>query len=244
MPVQHPEYPKLKNRFFQPAELYQEIWLEHWGEPLKRSHNNKMITVNRELFNRSRVWVMDDYARMMDIINNEIRKGSESCLILGSPGIGKSVFLVYCLALRLSKQLPTIYHKGETHFFDETGAYIITGGPADVQRFRPFQGILALVDSDMNAVPTKFWMSYRIFPVLASSPQETRYKELNKQTWTTKKIIAKIPTFTEAMSVWQSQLPEENICNQKAELAEIWTNYGLNFRLGASYLWDALDPGS
>ncbi|KIK65096.1 hypothetical protein GYMLUDRAFT_56553 [Collybiopsis luxurians FD-317 M1] len=192
--------------------------------------------VHEDLFLELSLWVMEDYHRIEEEVTRAVTNCAHRCSLLGNPGIGKSTFLVYLLVLRLSQQLPTFYHKGLTYFFNETGAYQVNGNSKDVGPFNELDPTYALVDSDLNPVPTRFWLSRCTIPVLVSSLDSTKYRHLDKQNYKTKMIIAKIPSFEEAMNVWKCQ-SDIDVEDFELRLAEIWTDFGPNLCLGSKLLW-------
>ncbi|KIK51868.1 hypothetical protein GYMLUDRAFT_78056 [Collybiopsis luxurians FD-317 M1] len=159
----------------------------------------------------------------MSIVNEADEKHKHSCLLLDSSN--KSTFLVYFLAIQLSLAKPTFFYNGVTAYFDKTGAYqVFSTDQDDYTPFLNFHHTMCLLDSDHNAVPPKFWLKRgHLFMVLASSPKETQYKEYKKHQYLSQ-IIAKPPTFHEAMHV--------------ALLQDTWDTYSPNLCLGAAVVLD------
>ncbi|KAJ3792061.1 hypothetical protein GGU11DRAFT_750604 [Lentinula aff. detonsa] len=85
-----------------------------------------------------------------------------------------------------------------------------------------------LINSDNKPVPSRLWQTcVSLFIVLATSPKQSQFKELEKYKMM-RRIIPKIPGFEEALQVWS--IPSNS---SKVPLLRLgWKNYGPDFRLG------------
>ncbi|EJD01764.1 uncharacterized protein FOMMEDRAFT_169808 [Fomitiporia mediterranea MF3/22] len=104
---------------------------------------------------------------------------SPGAVITGTPGIGKSMFLFYVLALRLIAQKTTVLHYDGVHsiVFHENGVFKLTD-ISHVLRDLPWDAWF-LVDSnkDVKEVPTQFIKACRTSPrvlLVAASPRGDR----------------------------------------------------------------------
>ncbi|KAJ3792821.1 hypothetical protein GGU11DRAFT_802001 [Lentinula aff. detonsa] len=118
----HPDYPALNLPHFERIDEYQAIWMQHWEEPIQYEDGGQSIKVNKLLAQQSgKVWRLMDYERITGILEGSHTNGLGGCLLIGSPGIGKSTYLVYHLVQCLSQGLPTYFYDGLTIYFDATG---------------------------------------------------------------------------------------------------------------------------
>ncbi|KAJ3989836.1 hypothetical protein F5890DRAFT_1561574 [Lentinula detonsa] len=226
----HPDYPALKHPHFERIDEYQAIWMQHWEEPIQYEDGGQSIKVNKLLAQQSgKVWRLMDYERITGILESSHTNDLGGCLLIGSPGIGKSTYLVYHLVQRLSQGLPTYFYDGLTIYFDATGAYVLHfNSDSDHAPFLKLPPTMFLVDSDNKPVPSRLWQSrVSLFIVLATSPKQSQFKELEKYKMM-RRIIPKIPSFEEALHVWG--IPFNS---SKVPLLKLgWKNYGPDFRLG------------
>ncbi|THU81366.1 hypothetical protein K435DRAFT_972377 [Dendrothele bispora CBS 962.96] len=125
-----------------------------------------------------RVYVRDEYKNAYKYLE-QVEKGA---VVLGSPGIGKSVFIIYALARRLEAMKPTILvtRSGTTLVFSREGVSVADPNTGRVgQRDAPCD-CWVLHDSTLRGVPKPWVLAYfLVFPV---SPGQERYKELKNQT--------------------------------------------------------------
>ncbi|KIK54417.1 hypothetical protein GYMLUDRAFT_48782, partial [Collybiopsis luxurians FD-317 M1] len=88
MPIQHLSYPiSLLGPKFVASTRYQSVWLQHWGEPLEKQHDGKMIVVHDNLYESESIWALEDYARIKSEINSTFSTKKQGCLLIGSEGI-------------------------------------------------------------------------------------------------------------------------------------------------------------
>ena len=90
MPAPHPNYPVLRQPHFRPSEEYQSVWMQHWGEALQYDSNDGRRLLVHSLLQEdtASVWILDDYARITDIIEGPRSERLQGYLLVGSPGIG------------------------------------------------------------------------------------------------------------------------------------------------------------
>ncbi|KIK54633.1 hypothetical protein GYMLUDRAFT_63027 [Collybiopsis luxurians FD-317 M1] len=163
--------------------------------------------------------------------------GGKGCLFVGNPGIGKSTFLVYVLAKRLSRAQPTLYYDGVVNYFDETGAYTIDlKNNTDYTPFLSFDRCLCLINFDIGPLPPALFKETEcLFPVLVSSPKEARCNDSTKYV-RVQTIVGKPPSFTEALEVWGLLHSNPVVTARRALLQSAWDIYGPNLRLGPDIL--------
>ncbi|KIJ08878.1 hypothetical protein PAXINDRAFT_158031 [Paxillus involutus ATCC 200175] len=142
--------------------------------------------------------VRDEYRQAMLALEERVEY-SRGASILGQPGIGKSLFLIYALVERLQKRQPTAYqyHDDRYFLFTETG---VTSQPAnhDLPLDTSHGGthIWALSDSNARTIqPASAFITLGVRTVQAASPNRQRWKEWTKQ--------AKAGLYV--MDVWQQE---------------------------------------
>lgn len=126
------------------------------------------------------VLVRDDYIQLDDFLGSH----SEHVLLLGQPGIGKTVYLTYCLLRRLLAGLPTIFAKtGDIRYiFLDSGVHWIPSNSFRMSEDPLFtdqvDNTLVLFDlNEEQSTPERF-LHWRI--LASSSPKSGRYREWSK----------------------------------------------------------------
>ncbi|KAM6495199.1 hypothetical protein JOM56_009822 [Amanita muscaria] len=127
----------------------------------------------------------------LDVPAGHVSKQS-AFVLLGNPGIGKTVFLYVLLVLRLHARLPTIFQSEKTHvyYFDDKGVFDMTPEFITTHfRFKFDQSTWCLIDSNPNlsTVPV-FIQNLGLFIVQAASPRPHRFE------WT-KKAVAPVTRY-------------------------------------------------
>ncbi|EDR00963.1 uncharacterized protein LACBIDRAFT_312765 [Laccaria bicolor S238N-H82] len=114
-------------------------------------------------------------------LDNFLESNDNHVLLLGQPGIGKTIYLTYCLLRRLIAGLPTIFVKTSDirYIFLDSGVYWIPCNSFNMSEDSPFTDRLdnTLVLFDLNeeqSTPERFY-DWRV--LVSSSPQSARYKE-------------------------------------------------------------------
>ncbi|EJD05160.1 uncharacterized protein FOMMEDRAFT_145743 [Fomitiporia mediterranea MF3/22] len=153
---------------------------------------------------------------------------NDGVVVTGTPGIGKSLFLLFVLALRLLAKQTTVFHcfAGEFLIFDETGVYISKDMASEL-RFLP-EHTWFLVDSNQSVTspPVTFLYSCTLYSrkiVVAASPRKQRFDWTSKYT----RIIpvwCDIFTFEEILKARDAQIGKELV--SELELQSFWNNYG------------------
>ncbi|GJJ14159.1 hypothetical protein Clacol_008419 [Clathrus columnatus] len=133
----------------------------------------------------SRFLVRDEYVEFFKYITSAAK--SKSFLLLGQPGIGKTVYLTYHLIQRLLAGQITIFslNPNARYLFHKSGVYRILGvSLLSLQEANPElnQG-RPLVLVDFNVSQTQLHLNvFQSNPILAvSSPNRARYKAWRKQ---------------------------------------------------------------
>ncbi|KIK55533.1 hypothetical protein GYMLUDRAFT_99509 [Collybiopsis luxurians FD-317 M1] len=202
--------------------------------------DGKILRVPESLLGRgmNRILVLDDYPNLVTKICNDMQKGSPGCMIIGTPGIGKSTFLPYLLLQMLSQGLSAVYFYEQCHIFTSDGVYTSIGNGTSVFLDPLFNGIPALVDVDNpNAVNTFSDAKVKVYTVLVSSPKDGIINKYQKQRHAAT-FIPKSPSHHEAFIVWNLRFGEEDVKLLEAELKAAWRHYGPDFRLGNSMISD------
>ncbi|KIK69242.1 hypothetical protein GYMLUDRAFT_255786 [Collybiopsis luxurians FD-317 M1] len=228
-------------------------WSAHWDKPIRSFTTpgggtvlemHSALTVD----GKNRIYELKDYPRLIEDITQVRSKGARGCLIVGSPGIGKSTFLPYLLCIQLSKQIPAVFHCQSTYYFCEDGVFeVIPKSPKSASSFlrKRFEGTLCLIDTDCenpsDPPPAMLWgRNVKLFPILVSSLQMQRYHEFTKQLIALR-IIATLPSFQESVSVYKLNYTDQRIRELEPVLNEAWRLYGADFRLGLRILLDGPD---
>ncbi|KAF9024986.1 hypothetical protein BDZ89DRAFT_1068623 [Hymenopellis radicata] len=162
---------------------------------------------------RFRLLVRQEYADFYDPLIEASKFENSLRVIMGSPGIGKSVFLIYILIRRLMAGQPTVLVLDDVPMlFRFDGTYtLITPSPlydplhvieSDNPSLRPW----ILIDAPKTPTLPAPWLTNPLygFPILATSPEEQRYKSLLKyvanaclwimQVWNEQDLMAVIPS--------------------------------------------------
>ncbi|KAF9508840.1 hypothetical protein BS47DRAFT_202961 [Hydnum rufescens UP504] len=131
---------------------------------------------------RGKLMIRDEYRECYKLLETNPNHGA---VVSGQPGIGKSLFLYYCLARRLSQRQPTVFHKGgpgPPHFFSERGLYRCIDMGAWVPGVP--QGTWALLDSTDTAESPPWFFFNQASPfyiVHAAFPDNRRYRSWRNQ---------------------------------------------------------------
>ncbi|KIK58232.1 hypothetical protein GYMLUDRAFT_98177 [Collybiopsis luxurians FD-317 M1] len=216
----------------------------HWGAPLEFADSAKTIlNVYSSLVPEwmgGKICMFDSYESTNEFVDR--LRNSSGSLTVGSPGIGKSTFLLYKLVRRLSDCQETLYYAGQDLFlFNKQGAFHVQNGPDDIFTDDRWRGVMALVDAEagVNPPPKILWtVSAQVTMVFATSPQRDRYKEWLKQRFVDK-IIPKAPDIDEAFAVWKLFYAPDaygTVKSLQKTLLEAWQDYGPDLRLGISIL--------
>ncbi|KIK59156.1 hypothetical protein GYMLUDRAFT_74690 [Collybiopsis luxurians FD-317 M1] len=190
---------------------------------------------------RGKLCIFDNYAEIDAAVErNRFRRG---CLIVGSPGIGKSTYLLYKLSLQLSQRKPTFYYSYPAlRFFNDQGAFEVVGQVPDLFFHDDFQGVLALVDAEKrpNPPPEILWEnSSQLSVVFTTSPKAERWRAWVKDRFP-ETVISKAPDFQEALTAWQlyrvadshNRIIQGAVQNHLKLLQDAWTHFGPDLRLG------------
>ncbi|KXS13829.1 hypothetical protein M427DRAFT_58081 [Gonapodya prolifera JEL478] len=151
--------------------------------------SNSVFQSFQNIFGLKRFLVREEYRlalRFIDLAEQKWKakqsKRAPTFANCGNPGKGKSLFLYYVLAIRLSQRKPTAFQETKNNFvyFQSTG--VTLHGAWD--EFTPADGTWALSDSQEDVEPPcrAFVREPRLIIVQATSPKEDRYKEWIKQT--------------------------------------------------------------
>ncbi|KIK01931.1 hypothetical protein K443DRAFT_59464, partial [Laccaria amethystina LaAM-08-1] len=158
-------------------------------------------------------------------LDNFLESSSDHVLLVGQPGIGKTIYLTYCLLRRLIAGLPTIFaiQKRNCYVFLDSGVYWIPYDSFNMCEDPPFtnpvENTLVLFDlNEVQPTPEQF-QHWRILAL--SSPQSGRYKEWTKhqgaKTWVMRSWPWEEIYFTLETATNKSSLKE---------LFEAFTKYG------------------
>ncbi len=128
------------------------------------------------------LFIREEYVEVSHIIATKIAANNDvirRVLVLGSPGIGKSVFGVFLFLLAIKEKKNVAYHPLDlefTYFFTWNRTeerYIISYAPYESNKYEGY------FDGNVNGGALKFNIFNRIF--LFSSPRTTNYNEFVKE---------------------------------------------------------------
>ncbi|KAF9508834.1 hypothetical protein BS47DRAFT_1384610 [Hydnum rufescens UP504] len=200
----------IRNQSGLPVEHEMYLWLhkEWWGVPLTPERRTpplsgllfpdsegdlieevpigiEVLTLPPGLLARTggKLMIRDEYRECYNLL--EADPNIRGTVVSGQPGIGKSLFLYYCLARRLSQSQPTVFHEGGPEvplFFSERGVYRCINTSARVPGVP--QGTWALLDStDAAEPPPRFFVNQAspFYIIHAAFPDNRRYKSWRNQ---------------------------------------------------------------
>ncbi|KIL69261.1 hypothetical protein M378DRAFT_773366 [Amanita muscaria Koide BX008] len=154
-------------------------------------------------------------------------------VLLGDPGIGKTVLLYVLLVLRLQAQLPTIYQSRASHlyYFADDGVYLINLTPSLIAtnfKSQFHKSTWCLIDSNqsLDTVPM-FIQDLDLFIVQASSPRPHCYAWIDKATGPVYRYFMKPWTLPELLV---SRMLQRKVCSE-AQIEFFSTRYGTSPRL-------------
>ena len=140
------------------------------GRILRLSSDEKF-----ELFSPE-IYVRDCWIKMYQIMEESLKKGCKHIVVTGSPGIGKSQFLQYCM-WRLAKQGESFLHETEPGMVNQYSP----GTMASHSYFHLPSGIPYLVDLKEPKLPCVNYGNWvPRFTAIFSSPNPLRFKEILK----------------------------------------------------------------
>jgi len=154
-------------------------------------------------------------------------------VLLGNPGIGKTVFLFVLLVLRLQARLATIYQSRSSHlyYFADNGVFVIHLTPDliatnFISQFHP--STWCLIDSNLalDTVPV-FIQDLGLFIVQASSPRPHRFEWIKKQTSPVRRYFMETWTLSE---LFAGRALQGGVCSE-AEIEYFSNRYGTSARL-------------
>lgn len=154
-------------------------------------------------------------------------------VLLGNPGIGKTVFLYVLLVLRLQARLPTIYQSRDSHlyYFADNGVFLIHLIPGLIainfkSQFSPSTWCLIDSNQSLDTVPV-FIQDLDLFIVQASSPRTHRFEWTKKATSPVRRYFMKSWTLSELLV---GRVLQRKVCSE-AQIEFFSNRYGTSARL-------------
>ncbi|KAK7440828.1 hypothetical protein VKT23_016906 [Stygiomarasmius scandens] len=177
------------NKLIQRSNAHVVFYRTYWKRPqyLQEIHSKCFIKVDnpdKGIFDLgptpSQLYIRPCYKDLYNyLLSQSDQRGT---LVTGSPGIGKSCFLVYALVRRLMEGKTTILSNSvDTILFDDRGVWKLDRTPlqSDLQLEEGDDFVWCLYNGVDLPVPAFF--SVHCFLVHVTSPQLARYKEWTKQ---------------------------------------------------------------
>ncbi|KAE9399267.1 hypothetical protein BT96DRAFT_693349 [Gymnopus androsaceus JB14] len=126
--------------------------------------------------------ILEQYSYIISRIKAVQCVGKRGVAIVGDPGIGKSMFLLYVLIQNLCASRPIIWDDGHLiHVFTRQGLYSIVGDASIFER-SVYRGVLVLVDiKNQDKMSVFIEINGRPFIIQVASPKPQRYHGLLKQ---------------------------------------------------------------
>ncbi|KAH9931160.1 uncharacterized protein BXZ73DRAFT_101742 [Epithele typhae] len=168
------------------AEWYEEVYRRVWTEQENPFEEQDGVSYVRDdihrLFPQSafKVIVREEYVKLWDYLAGN----TTNLVVIGQPGIGKTVFLEWALLKALSLQQPVVFGVTTDVFYHFTATRAKEVSPKSLNRVPP--KTLALFDTLSN-IKSHLPGVKKLHTVLACSPNLDHYrlyqKELNAQFW-------------------------------------------------------------
>ncbi|KAI0742038.1 hypothetical protein C8Q80DRAFT_1357212 [Daedaleopsis nitida] len=122
-----------------------------------------------------------EYESFISILTEQVQKKTKAykrcgAAVLGQPGIGKSMFLLYLLLYRLERKLPTAVQFNTSHYvvFDGQGVRVNDVNDTDPR----LKDCWALADSNASVIqPCQAFGTFARFIIQATSPKLERWKQ-------------------------------------------------------------------
>ncbi|VDB92012.1 unnamed protein product [Peniophora sp. CBMAI 1063] len=128
-----------------------------------------------------RLVVLSEYNELVtSLMSGRLSDENQSVVVLGQPGIGKTLFLVYLLLYRLKRRLPTAIQLGGVQYvvFDGRGAVVCRPNEAECR----LQRCWALADSNASVgQPCPAFLGGALRVIQATLPEASRWKHWAKQ---------------------------------------------------------------
>ncbi|KIL71128.1 hypothetical protein M378DRAFT_201760 [Amanita muscaria Koide BX008] len=174
--------------------------------------------------------------------DNEVQSKECAVTVLGHPGIGKSLWLIVVLVLRILAGYPTIYYSSSNilYIFNADGLYRVDPTNLEFKRARaPFYKAISpqywcLVDCNRDVVDVPFFLSRtRAFIVQTASPRSERIDWVKKYQSTSTRYFTKNWTLPELIIGRALQPPERQCSEQHLEV--FYSRYAPSARMAYAY---------
>ncbi|KAF5379246.1 hypothetical protein D9615_006049 [Tricholomella constricta] len=175
-------------------------------------------------------------------LNNKIVSMSIAVILLGHPGIGKSLWLIFVLVLRILAGCPTIFHfrSNTCYLFNAQGLYKINLADEEfIDAQHHFRKVVSpqywcLVDSNHSVpdVPPQLSQT-RAFILQVASPRFDRVDWVKKHGSTTCRYFMMNPTLPELI-MGRTLQPLETRCSEQA-LKLFYSRYAPSARMAYAY---------
>ncbi|KAI1791256.1 hypothetical protein LXA43DRAFT_433083 [Ganoderma leucocontextum] len=160
------------------SEAYQCLWA---GKQAATAELHGFTVLTCFPADRSTVTVRDEYPQIWNHITAALEGGRAGGLVVtGHPGVGKTYFLKYALAMALKAKIPVAYceEPGFYYFCDARGCRRYPTAPIQWHKMETGKLFLALVDSNSSLAqpPLIFFHEYqRCYTIQTTSPDPARY---------------------------------------------------------------------
>ncbi|KAF5384162.1 hypothetical protein D9615_003367 [Tricholomella constricta] len=134
-----------------------------------------------EIFSTFGVMIREGYDKAHSIIQ-EYRKTRRAVIIIGHPGIGKTMLLYYVLALRLLNRQPTIfqYRPDVLLLFDTNGVSLLSPHSDPMAASEDTWALVDCNESVSTPAPTLLRGSSPYFLIVSSSPRSSRWSAVQR----------------------------------------------------------------
>ncbi|KIM43170.1 hypothetical protein M413DRAFT_397524 [Hebeloma cylindrosporum] len=162
-----------------------EVAVQRGSDPLQDTEvptTMKVLHGLPKLFAPNDMFIRDDYEKAWSIIETKIESGDNALVIIGHPGIGKTILLYYLLAIRLYRRQPTIFQflPDKIFLFHANGVSVSDDFQAFYSEGRS-EDIWALVDCNSEVkrpAPALCDCISPFFLIMASSPRASNWDDV------------------------------------------------------------------
>ncbi|KAF5391638.1 hypothetical protein D9757_002464 [Collybiopsis confluens] len=157
------------------------------------------------------VLVVPDFDRAHQKITTFFEAKGKGLILIGNPGIGKSTYLFFALADRLSRKLETLLFYGDVlYLFASDGPYQSTSFKDHHEFWNDaWKGVWVLIDCKDAPPDALVHPHSRLFPIQNSSPKQARYKEWTKNR-NAETVVTDPPDFSEVAKIVKRYLEVNN----------------------------------